>query len=144
MDCIKMALLISKRIMHSTELGINLLAMQCNVRNDITRNHIAEHICELLSYRLHVHFGVERYRIYWCDFCHKSCLHNWAYTSKQVLLILQMHGDMHILLHQWFLIWSSYTSVSNCFSKNSASYTAATALMNVKTTFSSTAMHVVE
>ena len=23
-----------------------------------------------------------------CDFCQKSCLHNWAYTSKQVLLIL--------------------------------------------------------
>ena len=51
-------------IMHSTELGINFLACRCNVLNEITRNQIAEHNCELWSYKLHIE--IFTYIAIWC------------------------------------------------------------------------------
>jgi len=46
MICTKMVHLINKQGNNGTVSGINFLASRCNVLNDITRNHVAEHICE--------------------------------------------------------------------------------------------------
>ena len=80
---------------------------------------------KVLSCRLreNISIGYTRYSslvlIYLCVFCdYKSCLHNWAYTSKRVLRILQMRGDMDILFHQSMISFrlASYPSVSNRYS----------------------------
>ena len=42
----KMVHLINKQGNNGTVSGINFLAYRCNVLNDITRNHVVEHICE--------------------------------------------------------------------------------------------------
>ena len=111
MDCIKMACLYYNKMHSRANQALTSQQCRCNVFNDILRNHIAEHICELLSCRPHENISIPYIRysslvlIYLCVFYHyKSCLHNWAYTLKRVLLILQMHCDMHILFHQCFQI----------------------------------------
>ena len=95
--------------MHSTELGINFLAMQmqcaCSMISPETTSLSTS--VKVLSCRLRENISIAYTRysslvlMYLCVFCdYKSCLHNWAYTSKRVLRILQMRGDMDILFHQ--------------------------------------------
>ena len=61
--------LVSKIIMQSTELGINFLVCRCNVLNDITRNHIAEHICDI-DHTDCMRSLILKASIYLCNFCH--------------------------------------------------------------------------
>ena len=151
--CIKMAPLISKGIMHSTELGINFLAMQIQYVQYHQKPHCWAHLWTFIKqtawkyfHHLHVYNLVLKARIYWCDFFHyKSCLHNYIKTS--VAYFTNAWWRAHTFPSMKIL--STYPSVSNHYSillfirKNSASYTAAKALMNVKATFSSTPMCVV-
>ena len=150
MDSWRMAHLTSKRIMHFTVLGINFLAMQMQCAHWYHQKpHHWVHLWTFIiqtgwEYFHHLYTGslVLKARIYTDVFSVTK-----SHVHIIVLLTLRVHGDMHILFHQWDMI---YPSVSNCYStlllirKNSASFMAATAYVNVTATFSATPMCVVE
>ena len=120
MICTKMVHLINKQGNNGTVSGINFLACRCNVLNDITRNHVAEHICEHWTYRLHKNISITC--AVWClklayeisATTIKSYLHKGAYTStKHCLPAYFTNAWWHAhTFHQW----SFYSSVSNHYS----------------------------
>ena len=116
MDCIKMACLISKGIMHLQSLGSNFLAMQmqCDHQTPPHWAHLWTSIIQTAwKYFHHLYSLGWKARIYWCDACYKFCLHNLVLTSKQYLTNALWQ---HILFHQWFLLDIIYPPVFNRYS----------------------------